>query len=222
LVESSAILRNHQKHTLGKRASYHPEIDQALEACEGNAVIFSNELVDAFPVRWFQQSTDGWMEIALDHSEQPPREILIPPTSLPESSIFQRDFPPSQRVEVHASYHQWLKSWLPLWRRGEMLTIDYGNTAEALYHRQPAGSLRGYFLQQRLEGLAIYQHPGLQDLTADVNFTDLIEWAKPWLHHQKPENFADFIRPFCNDQDARILAASEYFMALRQSPKRLS
>ena len=103
-----------------------------------------------------------------------------------------------------------------------MLTIDYGNTAEALYHRQPAGSLRGYFLQQRLEGLAIYQHPGLQDLTADVNFTDLIEWAKPWLHHQKPENFADFIRPFCNDQDARILAASEYFMALRQSPKRLS
>ncbi len=218
LVDSSPALLAHQKNTLGKRASYHTTIHEALESCHGNAVIFSNELVDAFPVRLFQKSETDWKEIALIHSEKQIQEILIDPPTLPESSIFKENFPPNQRVEVHESYQKWLQSWLPLWRRGEMLTIDYGNLAPALYHRRPHGSLRGYLLQQRIEGHAIYQNQGLQDLTADVNFTDLIEWAKPFLQHETPKNLADFIRPFSQSHDSQLLAACEYFMALRQSP----
>jgi SAM-dependent MidA family methyltransferase len=58
-----------------------------------------------------------------------------------------------------------------------MLTVDYGDVFPALYHRRPRGTLRAYLLQQRLEGDAIYENPGRQDLTADVNFTDYRHWA---------------------------------------------
>ena len=218
LVDSSPILLNHQKHTLGKRASYHQTIHQALQSCNGNAVIFSNELVDAFPIRLFQKTQHQWQEISVIHTENRTTEILTDPPSLPESSIFKEDFPIGQRVEVHESYQKWLQSWLPMWRSGEMLTIDYGTLASDVYDRRPHGSLRGYLLQQRIEGPAIYQNPGLQDLTADVNFTDLIEWGKPFLKNESPVTLADFIHPFAQAQDSQLLSACHYFMTLRQFP----
>lgn len=222
LVDSSPTLLTHQKNTLGKRAAYHTTIHEALKCCGGNAVIFSNELVDAFPIRLFQKNQSDWQEIALVHSEKLTQEILVEPLSLPKSSIFRRDFPIGQRVEVHDSYRKWLRSWLPQWHGGEMLTIDYGNLAENLYCRSPQGSLRGYLLQQRVEGSAIYQNRGLQDLTADVNFTDLIEWGEPELQYDAPRSFADFIQPFTKPQDSQLLAACDHFMSLRQSPQNLT
>lgn len=218
LVDSSPTLLTHQKNILEKRASFHPTIHQALKSCDGKAVIFSNELVDAFPVRLFQKTQTDWKEIALNHFDKQTHEILIDPPTLPKSSIFNGNFPLGQRVEVHESYQKWLHSWLPLWHRGEILTIDYGDIAENLYHRRPQGSLRGYLLQHKIEGPAIYQNPGLQDLTTDVNFTDLIEWGKPFLQHETPQNFSDFIHPFTQPQDSQLISACQHFMALRQSP----
>src|SRR5690606_20096595 len=83
--------------------------------------------------------------------------------------------------------------WLPSWKSGRMLTIDYGATAETLYHRRPRGTVRAYLLQQRLEGPAIYENVGRQDLTADVNFTDLQNWARPWLSQQQIMSFGEFL-----------------------------
>ena len=57
-----------------------------------------------------------------------------------------------------------------------MLAIDYGDVLPQLYHRRPRGTLRGYLLQQRMEGPDLYQNIGRQDLTADVNFTDVRAW----------------------------------------------
>lgn len=222
LVDSSTSLLAHQKNTLKKRAAYHTNVHEALNSCHGNAVIFSNELVDAFPVRLFQKNQTDWKEIALIHSEKQTQEIFIEAPVLPKSSIFKYDFPTGQRVEVHESYQKWLQSWLPQWQRGEMLTIDYGNLAESLYLRRPHGSIRGYLLQQRIEGHQIYQNQGIQDLTADVNFNDLIDWGKPWLEHLPPRNFGDFIKPFTTPQDSKLLNACHYFMTLRQSPSRLT
>ena len=62
-----------------------------------------------------------------------------------------------------------------------MLTIDYGAaTAEKVYHRRPGGTMRGYFRQERIEGGGVYARFGRQDLTADVNFADLIAWGKEY------------------------------------------
>ncbi len=216
LVESSATLAARQKELLGKRASHHTDILDALEACGGNAVIYSNELVDAFPVRLFQKTGDSWQELALGSDESGQTEKLLPPAPLPSSTVFGLEFPSGQRVEIHESYRLWLESWLPSWTNGEMLTIDYGTTVEKLYRRRPRGTLRAYLMHHRLEGEAVYANPGLQDITADVNFSDLMEWSAPWLDHQEITGFDSFIDPFQDATHPFPRESAGYFQVLRQ------
>lgn len=215
LVESSPALAASQKKLLGKKVFYHTNILSALEACSGEAVIFSNELIDAFPARVFRKTKGKWLEVALKDSS----EILLPHNKLPPSSTFSIDFQEGQTVEVHDSYRLWLESWLPSWKRGSMLTIDYGDTAEHLYTRRPRGTLRAYLLHQRVEGSAIFCHAGLQDITADVNFTDITAWSSPWLENSPLVNLADFMRPFSDHQEFHVLEAAAEFKALEQKPR---
>ncbi len=194
LVETSPRLTELQKSKLGNRARWHTHPASALQACGGRAILFSNELVDAFPVRRFRKSAGTWIETGVaprpdgSHEEQDLAETRLPP-----SSLFSVDFPENQRIEVHDSYRRWLDSWMPEWRAGRMLTIDYGDRAETVYHRRPHGTLRAYLLHQRLEGAEVLQHPGRQDLTADVNFSDLIEWTSPHLETRRLMSLAEFL-----------------------------
>jgi SAM-dependent MidA family methyltransferase len=97
-----------------------------------------------------------------------------------------------------------------------MLTIDYGDTMPALYHRRPQGSLRGYAAHQLLTGTEIYQAPGRCDLTADVNFSDLEVWAqREGWRCLIPSRLADFLGP---DLPPRFQSAAEAFRILEQSP----
>ena len=195
LVETSAPLTARQRQRLGRRARWHESPAAALAACRGRAVIFSNELVDAFPVRVFQKCESAWREVAVSCGPDGcAAESLLGPAPLPESTAFRPDHPDGQRVEVHESYRRWLHHWLPQWRAGRLLTIDYGATAARLYQRRPRGTLRAYLLHQRLEGAVIYQNPGRQDLTADVNFTDLQNWSEPWTCDNHLRDLADFSR----------------------------
>jgi SAM-dependent MidA family methyltransferase len=180
---------------LGRRARWHDSPTAALAACAGKAVIFSNELVDAFPVRRFQKSGKIWQELAVAfEADGCVRESLLPPATLPPSSGFAPQHPPGQWIEVHDSYRRWLTDWLPHWQAGRMLTIDYGACADSLYHRRPLGTVRAYLLQQRFVGPEIYQNVGRQDLSADVNFTDLMNWSQPWCAGQHLQSLGDFLR----------------------------
>ena len=80
LVETSAPLEAIQRKLLGRRATWHTSPAEALAACDGRAVVFSNELVDAFPVRAFENTTDGWREIAVtfDADGTTPRITALP------------------------------------------------------------------------------------------------------------------------------------------------
>lgn len=193
LVETSKPLAALQRGNLGKKASYHTSIHEALAECNGNAVIYSNELVDAFPVRRFKKAGQEWKEIAVHFTEDgsPVESLLESP--LPRSSSFSIPHPADQCIEVHESYQKWLESWLPHWKKGKMLTIDYGSDAQSLYHRRPRGTIRGYLFHQLIEGMSIYQNPGRQDLTTDVNFTDLMDWSTPWVSSQSLVSYSSFL-----------------------------
>jgi SAM-dependent MidA family methyltransferase len=173
-VEVSPRLMEAQRNLLGSRAIWHSSVSEALAATEGTALIVSNELVDAFPCRVFKKEPIGWRELALRlDAGRIVEEWLVRP--LPESSALSHPWPDGQRVEVQESYRIWLREWLPAWRVGSMLTIDYGDTCPALYFRRPQGTLRAYAHHQRLEGLDVYAGFGTRDLTADVNFSDLLK-----------------------------------------------
>jgi len=177
IVEISPILRAAQQKILaGRRVLWHPDLPSALAAAGGCANIYSNELPDAFPCRVFVRTGSRWKELALQIDGNSAREILRE-ADLPASSALTDSAPDGARVEVHDSYRTWLESWAADWRRGEILTIDYGKPMPALTHRRPSGSLRAYAHHQRLTGADVYAGIGHRDLTADVNFTDLKAWG---------------------------------------------
>lgn len=227
LVETSLPLAAKQRALLGETPHWHHSLAEALAACNGRAVIYSNEFADAFPVRLFEKQTDGeWREIGLRETTAGFQEVLLPPAPPPASSGFSAAHPTGQRIEVHDSYHRWLADWLPGWRAGRLLTIDYGAEADQLYHRRPGGTLRAYLFQQCLTGQAVYEHIGRQDITADVNFSDLIAWSLPWATTRRLDRFGEFIRSFADSRDLRDQALADpagaggVFLVLDQEPRR--
>lgn len=202
LVERSVPLKEKQAALLGSKVRWHVSIEDALAACGGKACIYSNEFADAFPVRCFRKSRAGWEELYLI-AGNPASEIWknLSQDELPDSAVFRESHPTGQVVEVHESFHQWWKAWLPLWRAGRMLTIDYGADSSLLYERRPAGSLRGYVHHQRVDGAARYANPGRQDLTADVNFSDLATWPLPHAVTLRLLSQRDFLLPFATRGD---------------------
>lgn len=178
IVEVSPVLRERQWRRLrGWRVVWHDDVRAALEAARGEADIFSNELVDAFPCRVFQRFPEGWCELGIRVHGGIAEEVWSE-CKLPESTVFHDALPAGCRVEVHDSYRDWLAGWRGLWRSGRMLTVDYGGTVPGLYAGRRQGTLRAYAHHQRLTGGDVYAGFGRRDITADVNFSDLICWGE--------------------------------------------
>ncbi len=214
LVETSATLRAVQaKHRELAHARWHETVESALDACQGSACLYSNEFFDAFPVRLFQNTASRWQELHLRRAGESWQEVMRDPDELPDSSVWQRTWPEGQRVEVHASVREWWQNMARHWRDGSMLTIDYGAPLEKLYHRQPAGSLRAYLLQQRLSGEAVYRNVGRQDITADVNFTDMIRWTEAFAESRALQSQREFLLPFATNSHPGDACAVDPFGA---------
>lgn len=208
LVETSEPLREQQQARV--RGTWHTKIEDALAACEGKALIYHNEFLDAFPCRVFRRDADAWNELHLQIVDGKLTETFsAPQRPLPESAVFAYDWPDQQKVEVFESVHQWMRELAPSWHEGSMLTIDYGGATKKIYHRRPAGTLRAYRDQNRLTGGSVYELPGRQDITADVNFDDLQHWARElgW----KSEGFASL------DQFAPGVQGAEAFRRITWS-----
>lgn len=187
LVEISPRLQEKQRETLARyRVTWHGEITSALRAAEGQALIFSNELVDAFPAKWLRWNAGAgvWEEIFVSYdAETGLKEVFrdCPPDLTPEvySAMGMADPVDGQRIEILPSFRRWLSDLSLRWKSGSMLTIDYGApSAELVYHRRPGGTMRAYFRHELIEGGGIYRRIGKQDLTSDVNFADLVWWGE--------------------------------------------
>ncbi len=201
LVERSPGLREVQRRTVGVggRVRWHEEPGSALAAAGGRALIFSNELVDAFPVRVFQKHAGVWQEVWLELTDG--GKVVETVRELSEGDegpgLSLTDYPDGQRVETQEAWRDWLRGWREEWKAGAMLTVDYGDRAGRLYHRRPQGTLRGYQGHRRLDGTEIYRNLGTCDLTADVNFSDLIRRGEALgLAFRSLESQLEFLRRF--------------------------
>ena len=229
IVEISTKLREVQRERLrGHGVSWHPDVKTAVEAADGEALLFSNEFVDAFPCRRFVRGDDGWRELFFCHENGMWDERSFEAADLPDSSALNGwTTPPTkgQRVEVHESYGRWLRGLGQSLGRGSLLTVDYGGSAREVYRRRPDGTLRAYVHHQRLTGLDVYRRPGHQDLTADVNFDDLKRWGaaaglvpvacvtqQQFLLTWAPQRGKDKIRDFLADPEG----AGSAFKVLHQ------
>lgn len=184
LVETSPVLQERQQSVIGAaKARWFPRMEDALDACGGRAIIFHNELLDAFPVTLVEWNPPAqqWREVWLAREGGRWKEQLQPLTLSDDErasfSALEAKPPQPQRCELGSAAREWLLAWAPHWREGAMLTVDYGDAFPQLYQRRPRGSLRAYLAHQCLSGDEVLANMGRQDVTADVNFTDLARWG---------------------------------------------
>jgi SAM-dependent MidA family methyltransferase len=152
-------------------------------------VILSNELVDAFPVHIVEKRDDKLYEVYVTLHEGALSEILDEPGSpeianyLDTYNIPWKTFADGWRAEINLDALRWIQRTARLLsgdtassttNGGFLLTIDYGDEAQALYtpDRQ-RGTLACYYRHQLTE--RPLTRPGEQDITAHVNFTTLIQ-----------------------------------------------
>jgi SAM-dependent MidA family methyltransferase len=165
--------------SVSKRRGFHlfDSMKSALHEANGQAIIISNEFVDAFPCRRLVRLETGWADIYLHCEDDQWRQELSPaPIPFPCSAL-DVGFALGQTIEVHESFREWLANVSGEFDAGAILTIDYGGRPEEIYYRRPGGTVRGYLQQQRIEGIEIFRRAGYQDLTADINFVDLQTWG---------------------------------------------
>jgi SAM-dependent MidA family methyltransferase len=225
-VESSLPLKKEQEKRLSAYGvQWHPEMSDALQACSGQALLYSNELVDAFPCAVLGFQGNQWKELVLrwkgkDAVEEwggvlePGRQRMVK-----EFSGFCLHPRPGQRVEIPWSYREWMASWLPHWKQGNVLTIDYGDSAEELLRLHRYGTLRAYFRHMRLEGEEIYRRVGEQDITFDVNFSLLQKWGEELgLKTLSCQSQLEFLQKWgvAPDPDSRAGQAQGMFRILEQ------
>lgn len=201
IVEKSPVLISIQKEHLKNagRFKWHSDMDSLLKETQ-NFNFVSNELVDAFPATVFQWDSKHspcpsssqigagrWMKLFLDFDGNNLYQKLRPIScheldnisTISDFSLWpNKKIDHGQRCEVHLSYREWLYSWIPRMKEGSLLTIDYGDRFPYLYEQKASGTVRGYFQHQHITGNEIFSRMGEQDLTADVNFSDLENWSK--------------------------------------------
>jgi SAM-dependent MidA family methyltransferase len=141
-----------------------------------NGCLYSNELIDAFPVHRVVMTSDGLKEIYVSCKDGEFTEEVGEMSTPDIEGYLNRacvTLHPAQQAEVNLNAPQWLASASKTLKRGFVMTIDYGHTAAELYTpRRKLGTLLCYYRHQTEENP--YIRVGLQDITSHVDFTTLM------------------------------------------------
>jgi len=180
IVQSAGAASIHQKcapePSLISRMTWFENLE-ALAVDKPVGVFFSNELVDAFPVRsityrsgkWLEQHVDvkddvlGWIDLPIDDAEltQAIHALSVPAV---EGYTTEINFPARRWIaEVGRALH-----------RGYVLTIDYGYPASLYYADfRVHGTLTAFVKHHSIDD--VLAEPGMRDITAHVDFTALAQ-----------------------------------------------
>jgi SAM-dependent MidA family methyltransferase len=183
ILERSAAMRAVQAETLQRRL---PEIAARVEWLETfpaqsfSGVIFGNEVADALPVKRFRWSDGsvrepgvGWDNDSLSECECPAgSELEAYVRQLAQVGKWEGDY----TSEYCPTLPAWTNSLSDCLSQGLLLMIDYGYGRTEYYHPQRSmGTLICHYRHTAHADPFIY--PGLQDITAFVDFTAVAEAA---------------------------------------------
>ena len=185
ILEPSADLRQRQRERLQERLP--PLLFELVEWLDGpiqeawNGVLFANEVIDALPTpRFTIRDGDVFEEhVALDgegrflHTDRPADPMLAAAVRHVEHQL-PEPFADGYRSELLAQLPYWLQAVIGGMGDGALLFVDYGYARGEYYQPQRRdGTLRAFRQHHLVED--VFAHPGLQDITASVDFTALAE-----------------------------------------------
>ena len=177
ILEPSLRRRGWQKETLRDFTNVRwfadfPDARAQIPNSRLNGIIFSNELLDAFPIHRFgwDAKNKSWFEwgVAAKDDKFVWSKIQNSGSRIRNSEL-EAVLPDNYTIETSPAADNWWHEAAKSLGRGKLLTIDYGFTADELI--SPArtnGTLRAYLKHHATEDPLA--NPGEQDLTAHVNF----------------------------------------------------
>ncbi len=177
ILELSPDLRERQEARLaafGSQVRWLDRLPQAFEGC-----VLANEVLDAMPVQLFRWEDDG----SLSERYVVPAGNAFAWESRPAGpalrAVVAARMPclPGYASEINLRAEAWVRDlgrWLT---RGAALLIDYGFPRHEYYHPQRhQGTLMCHYRHHsHADALAL---PGLQDVTAHVDFTAMADAAR--------------------------------------------
>lgn len=179
IIELNPSLIRIQKELLSgflDKISWHSTI-QGLSSLAG--CVFSNELLDAFPVHVVQME-DELKEVYVTSDESGLQEVMGPLSTKAIQAYFDSfevTLGKGYRTEVNLWIRDWLLDLDNMLKEGFIITIDYGySAAEYFDSDRNRGTLMCYHNHQFNENP--FQHIGKQDMTAHVNFSSVKKWGE--------------------------------------------
>jgi SAM-dependent MidA family methyltransferase len=138
-----------------------------------NGIIFSNELLDAFPVHRYgwDAREKKWFEwgVAADGEQLVWAKIQNSEFNISNPEL-EAVLPDDYTVETSPGAESWWRTAANFLARGKLVAFDYGLTeAERFSPARQNGTLRGYFRHHVADN--VLANVGEQDLTAHVNFS---------------------------------------------------
>lgn len=189
IIELSGELRERQKAMIAERAPALAArvrwLDRLPESFSG--VVIGNEVLDAMPIQLYAYRDGQWFErgVGLDHShivwqERPIVRDAKGHIHIPDlSDALRRQIEADgldYLAETHAAARAFVSTVCAMLERGAAIFIDYGFPAHEYYHPQRAnGTLMCHFRHHAHDNPLLY--PGLQDVTAHVDFSGIAEAA---------------------------------------------
>jgi SAM-dependent MidA family methyltransferase len=185
ILEPSADLRQRQRQRLQQHLP--PLLFELVEWLDmppqepWNGVLFANEVVDALPTPRFSLRDGEVFEehVALDgdgrfiRSDRPADALLVAATRHVERQL-PAPFVDGYRSELLPQLPYWMQAVVGGMQRGALLFIDYGHPRAEYYQPQRHdGTLRAFRRHHVSDD--VFAWPGLQDITASVDFTALAE-----------------------------------------------
>jgi SAM-dependent MidA family methyltransferase len=183
ILEISAELRERQRTTLARRAPHLSErvawLDE-LPQQKLRGFVFANEVLDAMPVYRFRLDAEGISElyVACEDDKFAWRAGPVSDPALAERiaeiCAASPDLKPGYISEINLAAPAWVQTVAAAIESGMLLLIDYGYPRHELYHPERAcGTLLCHYRHHVHDDPFLY--PGLQDITAHVDFTALAE-----------------------------------------------
>lgn len=185
LLEVSADLRERQAATLAARV---PELAGRVSWLDGfpqtpiRGVVLANEVLDALPVERFRLRAGSVWQLGvtaaggnLQWSERPAPEPLREAVTALQARL-HAPLPEGYTSEICLGAEGWLKALLDSVQRGLVLFIDYGGSRQEIHHPDRiTGTLACHYRHRMHADPFLY--PGLQDLTAWVDFSAVADAA---------------------------------------------
>jgi SAM-dependent MidA family methyltransferase len=183
ILERSAELRQRQQQAIQKKL---PQLldrvvwIDALPEDGFRGVMLANEVLDAMAVEHFQWDGKAVslfhvccegdaFQWCLQHDRDTANAAI-------ESLVSTCQLPPGYISEANILLSAWLQSVAAVLEQGVMLLLDYGYPRHEYYHPQrSSGTLMCHYRQRAHDDPFLW--PGLQDITAHVDFTAVAEAA---------------------------------------------